>query len=285
MFRVLNRRNLKSFFCRRFTFPFSFEREKRDFTHLDAHATKRRRKKTCPRPSPRLLRSSFPADRVPVRSTLPLPLLFFVRVTRRRVPKERPTRERMHLFLLSFFPPLSHKFASKKKEVFDGKESGGGTSLKRGARGKRGGHDETRTRANDCFARAREWVRPPIASRGDERKRFPKKCARTSAQCCFLVASRRPLSFSLSFVRGDASLGLGFDADIGDVVSSPSKTNEQAPELPSRPRPPRGQSPASNSTSKPSKTKSLAPSSPKSNARTTRLENRKSPRASKRSEP
>ena len=194
---------LNPFFVVASLFLFPSKEKKRDFTHLDAHATKRRRKKTCPRPSPRLLRSSFPADRVPVRSTLRLPLIFFVRVTRRRVPNERPTRERMHLFFAFVFSSsLKHKFASKKKEVFDGKESGGGTSLKRGARGKRGGHDETRTRANDCFARAREWVRPPIASRGDERKRFPKKCARTSAQCCFLVASRRPLSFSLSFVRG-----------------------------------------------------------------------------------
>ena len=145
--------------------------------------------------------------------------------------------------------------------------------------------------ANACkrlfCSRARVGSTTNRVARGRARE-VSEKCARISAQCCFLVASRRPLSFSLSFMRGMrlvSWIARGFDADIGDALSSPSKTNEQAPELPSRPRPPRGQSPASNSTSKPSKTKSLAPSSPKSNARTTRLENRKSPRASKRSEP
>ena len=81
-----------------------------------------------------------------------------------------------------------------------GDEKKAGASLKRGARGKRGGNDETRTRSNDCFARAREWVRPPIASRGDERERFPKNVRALPNAAS--VASRRPLSFSLSFVRG-----------------------------------------------------------------------------------
>ena len=111
-------------------------------------------------------------------------------------------RKNASFFCFRFFLLSRTNLRRRRKRFLTEKKAGGGTSLKRGARGKRGGHDETRTRANDCFARAREWVRPPIASRGDERKRFPKKCARTSAQCCFLVASRRPLSFSLSFVRG-----------------------------------------------------------------------------------
>ena len=80
-----------------------------------------------------------------------------------------------------------------------GDEKKAGASLKRGARGKRGGNDETRTRSNDCFARAREWVRPPIASRGDERERFPKNVRALPNAAS--VASRRPLSFSLSFLR------------------------------------------------------------------------------------
>ena len=103
---------LNPFFVVASLFLFPSKEKKRDFTHLDAHATKRRRKKTCPRPSPRLLRSSFPADRVPVRSTLPLPLLFFVRA-RRRVPK-RPTRER-HLLKRVFLVFFSQKCVEEER--------------------------------------------------------------------------------------------------------------------------------------------------------------------------
>ena len=278
---------LNPFFVVASLFLFPSKEKKRDFTHLDAHATKRRRKKTCPRPSPRLLRSSFPADRVPVRSTLPLPLLFFVRVTRRRVPKERPTRERMRIFFFAFVfsSSLKHKFASKKKEVFDGKESGEGDLFEtRRAREERWTRRDANARKRLFCARARVGSTTNRVARGRAKEVSEKMCAHECPMLLFGGVSPPFILFPL-LCEGDASLGLGFDADIGDVVSSPSKTNEQVPELPSRPRPLRGQSPASNSTSKPSKTKSLAPSSPKSNARTTRLENRKSPRASKRSEP
>ena len=200
-----NRRNLKPFLCRRFAFPFSFEREKRDFTHLDAlYSTKTKKKKnmsaTIPTTAPFFLSSRSSTGAFDPSSSSPF---FCSRDAAPRSQRAPDARKNAHLFFCFCFFLLSQaNLRRRRKRFLTEKKAGRGTSLKRGARGKRGGHDETRTRANDCFARAREWVRPPIASRGDERKRFPKKCARTSAQCCFLVASRRPLSFSLSFVRG-----------------------------------------------------------------------------------
>ena len=182
-----------------FSFSFSFER-KRDTKHRRAHTRNAKPKEeknmsaTIPTTAPFFLSSRSSTGAFDPSSSSP----FFCS---RAAPRSQAPDARKASFKARFSCFFLAKMRRRRKRFLMGDEKKAGASLKRGARGKRGGNDETRTRSNDCFARAREWVQPPIASRGDERKRFPKKCARTSAQCCFLVASRRPLSFSLSFLR------------------------------------------------------------------------------------
>lgn len=194
-------------------------------------------------------------------------------------------RKNASFFCFRFFLLSRTNLRRRRKRFLTEKKAGGGDLFEtRRAREERWTRRDANARKRLFCARARVGSTTNRVARGRAKEVSEKMCAHECPMLLFGGVSPPFILFPL-LCEGDASRGLGFDADIGDVVSSPSKTNEQAPELPSRPRPPRGQSPASNSTSKPSKTKSLAPSSPKSNARTTRLENRKSPRASKRSEP